>query len=155
MKIPALTIHQPYASLIMHGLKRMETRSWKTSYRGPLAIHAGAKKLMSMDLGWPQSLTREVIGAIGDLRDLPRGAVIGVVYLHSIWETNGPLPEPHLLTTNEFEFGDFSSGRCAWRLTHPGCLESSHTQRGQQRLWYWEVPKCEEKIVNQTAKRAT
>lgn len=37
----ALTLHQPWASLIAVGVKRIETRSWSTSYRGPLAIHAG------------------------------------------------------------------------------------------------------------------
>jgi hypothetical protein len=36
-----LTLHQPWASLIVEGVKRIETRSWPTNYRGPLAIHAG------------------------------------------------------------------------------------------------------------------
>ena len=40
----ALTIHQPYASLIAVGAKRYETRSWATRYRGPIAIHAGTKE---------------------------------------------------------------------------------------------------------------
>lgn len=35
-----ITLHQPWASLVALGAKRVETRSWKTSYRGPLAIHA-------------------------------------------------------------------------------------------------------------------
>lgn len=39
----ALTIHQPYASLIALGRKRIETRSFRTHYRGPLAIHAAAR----------------------------------------------------------------------------------------------------------------
>ena len=39
----ALTLHQPFASLVAIGAKRIETRSWSTSYRGPLAIHASAK----------------------------------------------------------------------------------------------------------------
>ena len=37
----ALTIHQPYAELIRRGEKVIENRTWPTSYRGPLAIHAG------------------------------------------------------------------------------------------------------------------
>ena len=36
-----LTIKQPWASLIMLGLKKYEFRSWKTDYRGELLIHAG------------------------------------------------------------------------------------------------------------------
>jgi len=34
----ALSIRQPYAGLIMAGIKNVENRSWFTSYRGPLAI---------------------------------------------------------------------------------------------------------------------
>jgi len=37
----ALTISQPYASLIASGEKWVENRTWATRYRGPLAIHAG------------------------------------------------------------------------------------------------------------------
>lgn len=37
----AITIRQPWASLIAAGVKTIETRSWSTKYRGPLAIHAG------------------------------------------------------------------------------------------------------------------
>lgn len=36
-----LTIRQPWASLIALGAKTIETRSWTTNYRGPIAIHAG------------------------------------------------------------------------------------------------------------------
>lgn len=39
----ALTLHQPYATLLAIGRKRIETRGWATTYRGPIAIHAGAK----------------------------------------------------------------------------------------------------------------
>lgn len=38
----ALTLWQPWASLVAGGLKQIETRSWTTRYRGPLAIHAAA-----------------------------------------------------------------------------------------------------------------
>lgn len=41
MTIKALTISQPYASTIADGEKWIENRRWSTSYRGPLAIHAG------------------------------------------------------------------------------------------------------------------
>lgn len=36
----ALTLTQPWATLVAIGAKRIETRSWSTTYRGPLAIHA-------------------------------------------------------------------------------------------------------------------
>jgi hypothetical protein len=37
----ALTIRQPWATLIAEGVKTIETRSWSTKHRGPIAIHAG------------------------------------------------------------------------------------------------------------------
>ncbi|MFV0399180.1 MAG: ASCH domain-containing protein [Oscillospiraceae bacterium] len=40
----AITIWQPWASLLACGAKKYETRSWVTSYRGPIAIHAAARK---------------------------------------------------------------------------------------------------------------
>ena len=43
MKI--LTIVEPFASLIKNKKKYIETRSWKTSYRGELFIHASNKKI--------------------------------------------------------------------------------------------------------------
>jgi len=36
----AITIWQPWASLLASGGKMYETRPWETSYRGPIAIHA-------------------------------------------------------------------------------------------------------------------
>jgi len=37
----ALTIKEPWASLIINGYKKYEFRSWKTNYRGKILIHAG------------------------------------------------------------------------------------------------------------------
>lgn len=39
--VRALTVSQPYAALIASGEKWIENRRWPTTYRGPLAIHAG------------------------------------------------------------------------------------------------------------------
>lgn len=39
----ALSIKQPWASLIIEGLKDIENRSWKTSFRGTVLVHATAK----------------------------------------------------------------------------------------------------------------
>lgn len=37
----ALSVKQPFAGLIAAGVKRLETRTWETTYRGPLLICAG------------------------------------------------------------------------------------------------------------------
>lgn len=39
----ALSIMQPWAALIVHGVKDIENRSWSTRFRGPVLIHAGKK----------------------------------------------------------------------------------------------------------------
>ena len=39
----ALSIKQPYASLIALGIKDIENRTWKTNFRGRIYIHASAK----------------------------------------------------------------------------------------------------------------
>lgn len=44
MVMKVLTLHQPWASLVAHGVKSIETRSWSTKHRGPLAIHAAVKR---------------------------------------------------------------------------------------------------------------
>jgi hypothetical protein len=41
--VKALSLWQPWASLVALGVKTIETRSWSTSYRGPLAIHAARR----------------------------------------------------------------------------------------------------------------
>lgn len=38
----ALSIRQPYATMVALGVKDVENRNWTTDYRGPLAIHASA-----------------------------------------------------------------------------------------------------------------
>ncbi len=38
MILPALSIHQPYASLVIQELKSIETRKWQVCHRGPLVI---------------------------------------------------------------------------------------------------------------------
>lgn len=39
--IPCLSIRQPYAWLIVQGIKPVENRTWRTNFRGRVLIHAG------------------------------------------------------------------------------------------------------------------
>ena len=39
-----ISMHQPWASLMVYGIKRFEGREWLTKYRGPLWVHATSKK---------------------------------------------------------------------------------------------------------------
>jgi ASCH domain len=71
MKI--LSIKQPWASLIVHGLKDIENRTWRTNYRGPLLVHAS---LRSDDIT-AADLVR-YYGAFPP-SDQPRGGIVGIV----------------------------------------------------------------------------
>lgn len=77
MGIKALTIKQPWASLIVHGIKDIESRSWTTDYRGRLLIHAGAS-LDTSDEAKQSSLLLPR-GA-----DMPRKCVVGAVILSDV-----------------------------------------------------------------------
>ena len=63
----ALSVRQPWASLIAQGRKTIEIRSWLTRHRGPLAIVAS------------KGLSREGVAKY-DIRE-PRGVVVCVVDL--------------------------------------------------------------------------
>lgn len=44
MKYKVLSVRQPYASLLIKGIKDVENRSRKTNFRGTLLIHASSKE---------------------------------------------------------------------------------------------------------------
>jgi hypothetical protein len=98
-----LSVRQPWASLIIAGIKDVENRTWQTHYRGKLLIHAGKQhdrnavpciehcNRPACD-GCPLEVSRqqEVVGL-----DLPHGAIIGEVELVAcIKLTTGPWVNP-------------------------------------------------------------
>ena len=48
--LTCLTMHQPWASLLVYGIKRIEGRAWSTEHRGSLWIHAAAKRPSQEDI---------------------------------------------------------------------------------------------------------
>lgn len=74
MTLPALSIRQPWAGLIVAGRKRIEIRTWPANLRGPLLIHASKTRDER-----PEA-ERHVTPAIAPLCSLA-GGVIGLVEL--------------------------------------------------------------------------
>jgi hypothetical protein len=68
-----LSIRQPWAHLVITGRKCVENRSWRTSYRGPLLVHAGARWTGEAIEGIERRHRIEIP------RDLPVGGIVGVV----------------------------------------------------------------------------
>jgi hypothetical protein len=88
--VKAITLWQPWAQLVALGAKRLETRSWSTKYRGPLAIHAaqafptGSRAMV----GEPEffGALRTPDGFRYHEHNLPRGAVVAVAQLVAVCE---------------------------------------------------------------------
>lgn len=60
----AITIKQPWASLIIDGYKKYEFRSWKTNYRGKILIHAGMNLEKDMVVRFKNYNLNYICGAI-------------------------------------------------------------------------------------------
>jgi len=74
----ALSIRQPFAWLIANGHKAVENRTWRTNYRGPIAIHASAKPCP--DLGYVcEEIAREF--GITFPPEVELGGIVGVATL--------------------------------------------------------------------------
>lgn len=104
----AISLWQPWASAIALGHKRIETRHWSTTYRGPLAIHAAKR--------WApeQREFASIEHTLGRLpRQLPLGAIVATCRLVDV------LPTDELkLTVPAVEriYGDYEPGRYGWLL---------------------------------------
>ena len=122
----ALTLWQPWASLVAAEVKRSETRSWRTNYRGPIAIHAAKFMPAKLDPLWRIAVEDRLHGS---LDSLPRGAIVAFARLVEIIPADASPRDP---------WGDYTSGRWVWRLA---CIESIEHEpiptRGHQGLWNW------------------
>ena len=134
----AISLHQPWASLVMVGRQLWETRSWPTDYRGVLAIHAG-KTLPPYALEFCREFDGE-LAAVGihDVTALPLGAVLGCVRLTGCIKTDGP--EARRLGERAKAWGNWEPGRYAWRLEGPAPYGAPVPARGMRGLWDWTQP---------------
>ena len=117
----AISLSQPWASLVASGAKKFETRSWRSHYRGPLLIHAGkrispeARALVSTE-PFKTALKRTPYWS------LQRGVVIAIVNMTGCFEIRDDLSscglnEVLMSGTWELPFGDYSAGRFAWQFS--------------------------------------
>jgi activating signal cointegrator 1 len=130
----AISLWQPWASLWCSEDKEHETRHWSTAYRGPLLVHAAQKLVSKCGL----ELDDIVIARFGPhwRTTLPRGAIIGKVALINCVPTE-TMPASHQ-RTNDYQCGDFSPRRFAWRRTNYRLFEAPIPYRGRQS--FFDVP---------------
>ena len=139
----AITIKQPWATLIALGLKKFETRSWRTKYRGPLAIHAGK----SVDKEACEEMwIKEVLAEHGitSWKQLPIGVVLATTELKECYAVEMNfcndavcLKEGPTLNGLEVKFGYYDEGRYAWLLSDVQVIEPVPA-KGQLSLWNWD-----------------
>jgi len=146
--LKAVSLHQPWASAIAAGLKRFETRSWGTLHRGLLAIHATQRPTDPATLDLELRVRDALRGARVDLPPLPRGAFVALVQLDNckgtvLWSAADAPPA-------EREWGDWTPGRFAWRLSSGWALSSPVPCRGAQGLWVVPEP-LRERVLRERA----
>lgn len=140
-----ITIRQPWAALIALGEKKYETRSWKTRYRGKLAIHTSKK----IDIeAWKDRDIANILTQYGirSKSDLPVGSIIAVCELIDCLKVDHDYGTFALSGTNRIEgkeylFGDFHEGRFAWKLQSVQALTKPIQAKGQLNLWEYPVEK--------------
>ncbi len=163
-----LSLWQPWASLIALGEKTLETRSWETSYRGPIAIHAAKKwggdfrqtcvirePFRSVLIQHGVIRPSAQYGMQSPVVDLPLGRIVAVATLVDILPTygierrkswkDGSLPHAR----HELAFGNYEQGRWAWVLDNVRPLRTGVPIRGYQRIWTLEDHIAE--LVNRLA----
>lgn len=141
----AITIRQPWASLIALGAKRIETRSWATNYRGPIAIHASAKFHPSdhmIAMTTPEMSPWLSLVGVGNL---PLGEVIATATLVECVPTATGWMADILIgrkdfhgTEHELVFGDFGDFRYGWLLKDVTPIDPVPA-KGRLGLWDWEA----------------
>lgn len=121
----ALSIRQPWAWLIMHGGKPVENRDWRTSYRGPLAIHASAgmtKYELEDAIAFVSTFNKPLASRIPLHKDLWRGQIIGTV---------------DLVDCRDHVDSEWFQGKYGLVLANPKPLTEPIPATGSLGLWEW------------------
>ncbi len=125
----AISLHQPWASAIALGLKKIETRGWSTAYRGDIAIHA-AKTFRPQ-----QREFARIERALGRMpARLPLGCIVCVVRLVEI-QTTDLLIATGAVGPIEKLYGDYRPGRFGWLLENVRVLSEPVACTGRQRFF--------------------
>ena len=103
-----ISIKEPFATLLMQNIKHIETRSWKTNYRGELYIHASGKSLSN------KYLTNDVVRKLINNMEMNygniicKGRLVDCVYMDEEYVNK--------MKKNKIEYhcGAYEVGRYAW-----------------------------------------
>jgi activating signal cointegrator 1 len=150
-----ISLLQPWATLVVIGAKKIETRSWNTKYRGEILIHASKKMTRAQKELANSSTIIDVFEEKG-IDELHLGCIIGKVDIDETATTevlNERLHEKANIFNGEFlfpnkpemelAFGDYSPGRYGWLLYNPVSFDYHHYPvKGSRGLWNFEPEIC-------------
>ncbi len=122
-----LSIKEPYATLIKDNIKHIETRSWKTNYRGELYIHASLAKSKK------EILLNPKINHVYKDSDLNYGYVICSCKLVDCVYMNDDFIKK-IRNTPEYDMGIYQVGRYAWILEDIKPIEKIKA-KGKLNIW--------------------
>ena len=150
----AITLHQPWASLIALGIKAVETRSWPAPERligQTIAIHAGKKivkqpgclveKEMLVRIGrdWRRAIPSGVVVATATLSGVARVTCINATGRCAVHDLSTEVGcAVGLGQTRIDTWGDFSPGRWLWFLAEVSALPAPVPAIGHQSFWRWQ-----------------
>lgn len=129
-----LTLIQPWATLIILGEKKIETRCWSTNIRGSIAIHAGKKidKKVFDDPTYKEVFEKYNITA----KNIITSAIIGTCEVIEVKTTE----ELSLtITDKERIFGDYSPNRFGWILSNVTPMNPIENVKGMLGFWNYEI----------------
>lgn len=133
----AISLWQPWATLIAIGAKQYETRSWNVSFRGEIAIHA-ARTANQLPIAKMHPFC-DVLAAAGFTHPsmLPLGAVLCVAEVVDCIRVE---MIRSLFSSQEKAFGNYADDRYAWMLANVRVLATPIPASGQQGIWDWHIP---------------
>lgn len=123
-----LTIKQPWATLIMQGIKRFEFRSWKTNYRGDILIHAGKV----IDKEAVERLARYLPD------DLPLGKILGKATITDCVPMSEEFAQMLEEENNEIYTTHSFSRNYGFKLENIEAFDEPIEIKGQLGLWNYE-----------------
>ena len=127
MKI--LSLKEPYATLIKEKKKLIETRSWKTNYRGELYIHASKTKSNL------SNKSNEFKNMIKNLEQKPGYIICKCKLIDCIYMTDKYIEDIKKNNYQEYICGEYKEGRYAWILDNIEVLEEPIQAKGQLGIW--------------------
>ena len=128
-----ISIKEPFASLIKNGIKKIETRSWKTKYRGPIYIHASKEKI-----GNKLKDRYELNELINNIDFNYEYIICKCNLVDCILMTKEYINKIKKENYNEYICGYYEEGRYAWILDNVEVLKKPIKAKGRLGIWNYE-----------------